>query len=371
MRSSSCCNRLTRASTHAAAATQAAAETGFTHLNPPGKRTTHSSGVAKVKAPTEPAFSHLNPPGKRATDSSGKVKPAASSAGVFVHLNPPGKRRTDGNGKVKAAGAGAAHQPRFEGEKDDDDAGTASSRPVTQPTAEATPPAADEIGAAATPPAADESEAAATPPAADEIGAAATPPAADESEAAAEAIERKLPWRKGTRDFHNHMNGRVHPRNNHPAEEADIRGKFIKTSERPTPFTGWGLPRDRYGRATEIGYGGGFHGAGHWPVVDSRTLPMGGTADRPWKASVDDPAPPSPRIWSWQGVTDPHEDAIDMRRHRRRGSFPDTPAQGWADDTEASWREQDPEEQDYSWQLGRGLGGRDEEPEDDEALGVH
>jgi len=181
----------------------------------------------------------------------------------------------------------------------------------------------------------------------------------------------KLPWSKGTADFHNHMNGRVHPRNPHPAEEVDIRAKDIKTTERQTPMTGWGLERDRYGRATEIGYGGGFHGAGHFPVVDSRTRPMGGTADRPWKASVDDPAPPSPRIWSWQGVTNPAEDAIDMRRHGRRGSFPDTPAQGWAGSTEASWREQDPEEQDYSWQLGRGLGGRDEDPEDDESLGVH
>jgi len=66
--------------------------------------------------------------------------------------------------------------------------------------------------------------------------------------------ERKLPWREGTRGFHNHMNGRVHPRIAHPQEDVDIRGKHIKTSERPTPFTGWGLQRDRFGRATEIGY---------------------------------------------------------------------------------------------------------------------
>ena len=58
-------------------------------------------------------------------------------------------------------------------------------------------------------------------------------------------------------------------------------------------------------------------------------------------------------------------------RFRRRGSYPDTPAQGWDADTVASWREQDPEEQGYTWQLGRGLGGRDEDPADDEALGVH
>ena len=56
-------------------------------------------------------------------------------------------------------------------------------------------------------------------------------------------------------------------------------------------------------------------------------------AERPWKASIDDAEPPSPRIWSWTGtqftcftgtkvqiltqkelvgVTNPHEDAIDM-----------------------------------------------------------
>jgi hypothetical protein len=37
------------------------------------------------------------------------------------------------------------------------------------------------------------------------------------------------------------MNGRVHPPHPHPAEEEDMRGKDVKTSERPTPFTGWGL----------------------------------------------------------------------------------------------------------------------------------
>ena len=37
------------------------------------------------------------------------------------------------------------------------------------------------------------------------------------------------------------MNGRVHPSHPHPAEEEDMRGKDVKTSERPTPFTGWGL----------------------------------------------------------------------------------------------------------------------------------
>ena len=176
---------------------------------------------------------------------------------------------------------------------------------------------------------------------------------------------RKLPWRKDTADFHNHMNGRVHPRDPHPAEQEDIRGKHIKTSERPTPFTGWGLQRDRHGKATEIGFGGGFHGGGHNPTVDSRTLPMGGTAERPWKASVDDAAPPSPRLWTWQGLTDPEEDAVDMRRQSTHGAYPDSPEQGWGSDAEATWREQDPEEQSYTWQLGRGLGGRDEEPLDE------
>ena len=86
---------------------------------------------------------------------------------------------------------------------------------------------------------------------------------------------RKLPWRRATADFHDHMNGRVHPPVAHLPEQADVRGAHIKTSERPTPFTGWGLPRDRCGQATEIGYesgdrwsfpcggaGGGGRGAG-------------------------------------------------------------------------------------------------------------
>ena len=71
---------------------------------------------------------------------------------------------------------------------------------------------------------------------------------------------------------------------------------------------------------------------------------------------------------SWlegRGVTDPAEDAIDMRRQQTRGAYPDSPAQGWSAGTEAAWREQDPEEESYTWQLGRGLGGRDEEPLDE------
>ena len=80
---------------------------------------------------------------------------------------------------------------------------------------------------------------------------------------------------------------------------------------------------------------------------------------------MDDAAPPSPRLWSWQGVTDPEEDAIDMRRQQTRGGYPDTPGQGWDEGAEATWREQDPEEQSYTWQLGRGLGGRDAEPLDE------
>ena len=84
-----------------------------------------------------------------------------------------------------------------------------------------------------------------------------------------------------------------------------------------------------------------------------------------WQASVDDAAPPSPRLWSWQGVTDPEEDAIDMRRQQTRASYPDVPGQGWDEGAEASWREQDPEEQSYTWQLGRGLGGRDSPPLDE------
>lgn len=229
------------------------------------------------------AIVHLNPAGlgRRHTTETGEAKPVVQESGI-VHLNPPGKHHTDKSGHVKTA------------------------------TSELPPPAA------VSPPA----------PSSGVKGPVTADPNLTGQEPAQNA-ERKLPWKEGTRDFHNHMNGRVHPSNPHPVEQGDIRQDFIKTSERATPFTGWGLQRDRFGRATEIGHGGGFHGAGHFPIVDSRTLPMGGTAERPWKASIDDAAPPSPRIWSWQGVTDPHEDAIDVRRHRRRNSFPDTPEQGW------------------------------------------
>jgi len=256
-------------------------------------------------------FVHLNRPGMHKTDADGVMKDAGKVE-HFVHLNPPGKHHTDDAGKILDSG----HRATGSSVQGPSDSRWHEQRIESN-------------------------------------------------------IERKLPWRNATASFHNHMNGRVRPRNAHPLEQVDMRAQDIKTSERQTPMTGWGLPRDRYGRATEIGYGGGFHGRGHFARVDSRTLPMGGTANRPWKASVDDPAPPSPRIWSWQGVTNPAEDAMDMRRHRQSGSFPDTPGQGWSGDSEASWREQDPDEQDYTWQLGRGLGGRDEDPEDDESLGVH
>ena len=75
-----------------------------------------------------------------------------------------------------------------------------------------------------------------------------------------------------------------------------------------------------------------------------------------------------PRHLCTQGVTSAH---VSVPEADTRSYTVVCGVQGWDDKAEASWREQDPEEQGYTWQLGRGLGGRDEEPEDDEALGVH
>jgi hypothetical protein len=182
----------------------------------------------------------------------------------------------------------------------------------------------------------------------------------------------KLPWRQETIDFHKTAGA---PRHEQVQEEPDTEplfyangghdvrgahagtafmGKDVAAAERHTSFTGWGLPRDKDGRATEIGSGGGFHGKGHFPLVDSHTLPMGGAEGdkRPWKASVDDAEPPSPRIWSWTGLVDTHV---------RRKASNAYPAEGEEPESEASWREQDPSANGYTWGLGRGLGGHDED----------
>lgn len=81
---------------------------------------------------------------------------------------------------------------------------------------------------------------------------------------------------------------------------------------------------------------------------------MGGAEGdkRPWKASVDDAEPPSPRIWSWTGLVDTHV---------RRKASNAYPAEGEEPESEASWREQDPSANGYTWGLGRGLGGHDED----------
>jgi hypothetical protein len=179
---------------------------------------------------------------------------------------------------------------------------------------------------------------------------------------APQKLWKKLPWRQETIDFHKTAGA---PRREQIEEEADtaplfyangtaFMGKDVEAAERQTSFTGWGLPRDKNGRATEIGTGGGFHGKGHFPLVDSHTLPMGGAEGerRPWKASVDDAAPPSPRIWSWTGLVDTHV------RRKVSNAYP---AEGEEPDSEASWREQDPSANGYTWGLGRGLGGHDED----------
>ena len=96
----------------------------------------------------------------------------------------------------------------------------------------------------------------------------------------------KLPWRQETIDFHKLAGA---PRHEQVQEEPDTEplfyangghdvrgahagtafmGKDVAAAERHTSFTGWGLPRDKDGRATEIGSCGKFHGKGH-----SHTLP--------------------------------------------------------------------------------------------------